>query len=748
MNGSSVKAEEDGAAEGIPPKTKSFVCSTCDQSFLRIYELKRHIATHSDAKFECSDCGTMFNRKDALLRHQRASNGNCRSKGRASRQIKHAAAAGLMGLAASTPALAEPRFLILPLPANWEALLDYYFQHGWHQHPVFHIETFRSRVKKLAATKQERSDYLALDLCPVLVQAVFWTAVKLTESNSQELWGAACWANMVAWAARLGLEDFATDALEETGTPNAAMSPGSGSHVGQEPVPTASDYYRFVRTGVVLVHVLLTLGRAVATVRLREWYTRAHRLAGFGTDPADLGRDPTDLAAWIHAEERSRASIFVILYDGLLTELQGVKPTTFSSGYLLRAGEIRCSDRGSDAEAEAVETFEQGTYGNIAMPCSDSLWELLPVAADIGDGWVNHPLSVATQQWRPVLLRETWTWMDLPYGSEERRFAVDRLFGDCLSKGFIFWLGCVMPTLTSLVRYRDHCLVRGFKLNDPPSDFEPDAVKARAMRDSLVLQFRDIWEALPPEILECDESADAKRLYELGASAWSPRLGIHAFNTLLGMHGWLLTLNSPRDVFQDLREAASGVALRADGNNILDRLLEWSTSADFIIASSHAIAISKLARSILDLEGKPDSTGKPLSVVRSFTSLLPFFVIRAAWIHVICILNLKRSTGDAVLMQIPGTPGESLTAGFLETLLDDVGACLRSIEAMAAPSSSARAGQAKKRPRLGSDPWRYASTAHSVVRKLLSVDMGMGQGGLELSEDEVEMLQMLKDVGN
>lgn len=700
----------------------------------------------SKARHVCNDCGTTFGRRDGLLRHQRASNGTCRDKARSARQIKHAAAAGLMGLGIAAPAPgAEPRFLIIPLPPNVDALFDVYSKHAWVQHPLFHAATFHSGVKSLIGTKQERSDYLALDLCPVLTQAVIWTGAKLqADDAAAELWGSVCWANVVAWASRLGLDVFSKD----------ESVPGTGL---QDPPPSPNDYYRFLRVGVVLVHVLLMLGRAVAAVRLREWYTRAHRLAGFGIDPLDgcvpdgeggwtAARDPEDLASFIYAEERSRTNMQVIFYDALLAELQGVKPTTFCTGYLLRSGEIRCSDRGGDPEAETVETFEEGTYGNVAMPCPDSLWEMLPVASEIGDGWHRHPAFALAEQWKPVPLSETWAWMDLSYDSEERNAKVELLFGDCLRRGFIYWLGCVMPTLTMLVRYRDHCLVRGFKLNDPPQEQGPDADIARKLRDSLVLQFRDIWERLPGDLVTCDDAADARTLLEIGATSWSPRLGIHTVHTLLDMHGWLLTLNSPRDVFQDLREIASHAANRTDGSHVLDRLLAWSTTQDFIVASSHAIAISKLARSILDLEGKPDSTGKPMNIVRSFTSLLPFFVIRAAWIHVICILNLKRATGQVILTELPGTPGESLTLGFLETLLEDVGACLRSIDVLASgPIQST--GPTRKRPRLGSDPWRYASTAHSVVRKLLSVDFSTGHG-FDLTEEEVEMLSLLKDVGN
>ncbi|KZV94526.1 hypothetical protein EXIGLDRAFT_515620 [Exidia glandulosa HHB12029] len=52
--------------------TKPFNCKKCNQGFGRIWDLERHLLTHSgDRPFQCQYCERGYNRRDALLRHLR-----------------------------------------------------------------------------------------------------------------------------------------------------------------------------------------------------------------------------------------------------------------------------------------------------------------------------------------------------------------------------------------------------------------------------------------------------------------------------------------------------------------------------------------------------------------------------------------------------------------------------------------------------------------------------------------------------
>jgi hypothetical protein len=51
------------------PDTLKFLCSKCGKQFQNPVQLKRHVATHSEAKFPCQLCPKSFNRRELLRRH-------------------------------------------------------------------------------------------------------------------------------------------------------------------------------------------------------------------------------------------------------------------------------------------------------------------------------------------------------------------------------------------------------------------------------------------------------------------------------------------------------------------------------------------------------------------------------------------------------------------------------------------------------------------------------------------------------
>lgn len=62
-------------------KVGGLFCLICDKSLGRPQDLKRHLAIHTGVKnFKCSECGYLFQRKDALDRHHKTLAGRCRER--------------------------------------------------------------------------------------------------------------------------------------------------------------------------------------------------------------------------------------------------------------------------------------------------------------------------------------------------------------------------------------------------------------------------------------------------------------------------------------------------------------------------------------------------------------------------------------------------------------------------------------------------------------------------------------------
>ncbi|EJD52577.1 hypothetical protein AURDEDRAFT_55751 [Auricularia subglabra TFB-10046 SS5] len=61
----------------MPTDDKPFPCEYCSRTFARQHDLRRHVETHSgDKPYACAypGCQHTYTRKDALKRHQDASN--------------------------------------------------------------------------------------------------------------------------------------------------------------------------------------------------------------------------------------------------------------------------------------------------------------------------------------------------------------------------------------------------------------------------------------------------------------------------------------------------------------------------------------------------------------------------------------------------------------------------------------------------------------------------------------------------
>lgn len=530
--------------------TKKFRCGLCGSRFGRVYELKRHEASHrGPPSHVCSICGAAFARRDALARHERSGQG---CKANKNRPKKPAIRPGRTLVVA---AHSEPRFLLLPLPKNLNKLLGLYTEKCYIHHPILHVPTLLDSFQRVVGTPQERADYGSAGLCPVVAQAILWNATKIAEDEAaMDLWGSACWANLLAWAAHLGLEPSADAGLDEDAVESSpGIVPGlkfegdretsvdgsasSDPASSQQKNFTSDDYYRFMRAACIAGNVQFAMGRGSNAARLLTWLIKAHRAGAFGSESQDActadskggwttERDPENLATWIDAEERARVGVWLAAWDSVAAELQGTKVTLASGGYLLFDGEIRCGELGGGLEAEAVEVLEPGFYGSLPLPCPEDLFEALPSCVDGGAAasWPDHPEFEHLQAWKPIPFSVALEWGDLPYGSPARRKSLNLLYGNFWKNGYTCNRIIVSVMQARLVRYREFCLARGFKLNEPPGGWSTEEAVAREMRDSLVLQFKDAWDAWPVEIKEAEDLADGEALRRMAADAWGARL--------------------------------------------------------------------------------------------------------------------------------------------------------------------------------------------------------------------------------
>ena len=216
---------------------------------------------------------------------------------------------------------------------------------------------------------------------------------------------------------------------------------------------------------------------------------------------------------------------------------------------------------------------------------------------------------------------------------------------------------------------------------------------------------------------------------------------------LSSLHAMFITLNSPRDFTTDLllltrRLESKDIHPGSPADPLVD-ILECTSNPNFLVASSHAIRLSQFVRSILAIEPGPQDGGRPrLSLAKTMSPLWPMRILRAAWIHVLCILGCQKIVESGVDAEAAGISPE-----MLGSLLEDVSACLRSIDetADAAPLESR-----KKKARFARNPWRYTSVVHGVMRKVLGVDFGLAPKDrtLDLTEEEVATLSQLRDLGS
>lgn len=543
-------------------------------------------------------------------------------------------------------------------------------------------------------------DYAACQLCPQTVQAVFWAAFTLMDRHEEaNEWGLAC---------REGLAEWAT-ALELYGDPATTVK------------ASPADMFQFVRAGVVALIPHYFSDMPEEASKLKQLLVTAHRLSQFGSEVEDqcsfngdglnnkplmLARDPLDLNAWIDAEERARASCQLIVYAQGTAYLQGTPCPIHSGGY------------------ETARGFVPGAYYSSPLPCPDVLFQALPPAPeteeDVLDWYTSNPASRTA--YVPLSFGDGVSWPDLPIGSLQRQRMVRLLFGGYFQNGF-FRNSCVFTgsTLARLVAYRDFAKVRDWKLHDPPQGDSPDEVRARAMRDGLLLQITEFLGNVPQEVREADAAGNGSALRALGVQHWGPDFSFAICQNLVNWHGLAITLYSPRDF----------VATVA---SLSDEDLEWTKSAAFVMAFSHALISARIVSRALSLsvplDAQPGADALiPEDEPQLRHPLWPVMVLRVALAHIYCLrrlqtISLDQSLGtwqpNLELLDMIGIGPQDLVSPELANMvLHDIKECMESIVK-------------SQRGLMGN----YSQMVLNVVGKLLT--------GMEVTREEAEAVRMLR----
>lgn len=608
----------------------------------------------------------------------------------------------------------------LPPASELFMLLEAYSSRLWVLAAVHHVPTFARRLLRLAETGQTLLDYSACSMCPHAVRAVMWAGfIALGKRHEAELWGDACRAGLLDWATRLELfDDPATTKAQP------------------------AELFDFIKAGVIALLPLYISGLAEEGSKLKQLLIVAHRLSRFGWDLSDrcrlpekegsklasgaprrrtvVTRDPLDLAEWISAEERTRASCQLLAFAQASAYLQGTTCSVHSGGY------------------ETSRGFTVGFYNETPLPCPDILFRNLPPAPETEDdllAWYSLDPASRTAH-IPISFGDAASWPDLPVGSPERRRMAQLLFGNYLQNGWsrnmtIF----TASTLVRFVVYRDFVKVREWKLHEPPQGSSPDEARARTLYQGLMLQIAEFFQSLPEHIRTANIAGDGNALRALAVQHWGPDFSFGICTPIVHWHGLAISLYSPRDLLATVGSSPS----REDG--------EWTKSDSFVSAFSHAslsVRIMNLATpgspvTLVDIGDCfqptqsrsicPDSPQRSESGQSSATEdtelkwlnpLWPANVLRIAMIHVYCFRYLQNTIDGGSTDERCAGEGQGPSPEVTSALLHDINDCIDSI------AKTQTKGFLEK----------YTQLVQKVIGKLLL--------GIDVTQDEAEAVRLLR----
>jgi len=366
---------------------------------------------------------------------------------------------------------------------------------------------------------------------------------------------------------------------------------------------------------------------------------------------------------------------------------------------------MRCGGYWTDAHG-----FIPGNYYSVPVPCPDMLFESLPPAPE-SEVQVRTWLAMMPEcktKFNPLPYGQVVGWPDLPLGSIERKRLLTMVYGRILENGYSRSSIVIGAALERLLYYRDFCRVRSYPLNTPPLGTSQDEVDARALRDKLALQFRDIFCSFPEVIRTADAVGDAGALRQMAIQHWGERCAFSLCQNMLNWHGAALTLYCPRDFAASLFSPD------------LAEEMEWTSTPLFMVASSHAIAASRLVCAASKSED-PASPSRPVSV------LFPMMVLRAAWVRALCLRRVYGNSENAAGLfgSEHGTEGAFSSPEFVDRVLQDLRDCIDVIDRQGRVNFPADVQQS------------YIGMVRDVVMRLMS--------GEEVPSDEADLVRLLKN---
>jgi len=397
--------------------------------------------------------------------------------------------------------------------------------------------------------------------------------------------------------------------------------------------------------------------------------------------PAQVSyRSPgVDLRTWIRGEEHSRACIMGINADTALAGLrdghQKLKTDDFR-GVSLPCSELAFLALPGAIDA-SVEHFFFRTTPGLPAPC-----ERFSFRGASGFGRASDPVhmyalpdSLSGLQLIPVSIHESILWMEYPHGSPERQR------GLALGPGRYLFAGAIAcGTMTGEISRRTMSCCQFFtqhelQIHNPEferpgwttsGDSARDALlfEARAKKREIMDMHQDFAEYLPAELKSLDLAGDGQAIITLGNMYWGPIVGYAMLHQLLYMHCNAVVVTSPSNWV----------------SNLMTPDETWIGSPNFVIASTHAIIISKLIWSMYGA-----CVDKPLELQHKFDASILQPVLRAGMVHVYTLAKLKTAYVSLAV---------EISPELYKELVKDVFSCLEGLAEVAGHWETARVAMA------------------------------------------------------
>lgn len=384
----------------------------------------------------------------------------------------------------------------------------------------------------------------------------------------------------------------------------------------------------------------------------------------FGQLPGDLVNRPASLAGWLRSECRARLCWYSLVTDIIISDSLEKERAIIPRGGLQDLDPLT----GTSATLRGA---------NMPVPCPDQEFDL------------EDPRETSTEHPEPISIGLCLFWPNLPRNSPARQHYLSSGAGLLLCRGYTVSLTIKASMWCFVADYVDLCTERGYLVCFPPEK-DQEAVQAR---EKAVTALEDVWDAMPPEIVQLDGLADGAKLRQITGAAWASFREDKVVQILAYLHGFQLVLNSPYDLVNTWRYAP--------GDEPEDPNLEtWPFSDRFVQAEAHAISISRLIRSGMARLKEDGGDEASLSFdARTFPPIWAVLIARACWVHAIAIRKLRYVLRSAPL-PLPSVQ-EALDA--LKALFGDIAGAL--------------VGMAELE-----DVWNHNKGAMEVIRGLVDRD--------------------------